>query len=226
MDQGDVLAPKDIENHTLIIAPLEFIPHIQTEFTKPGEQSPAIKCHVVDFVDPNAPVIYRGVLFFNVSLYNNLKKQLGEFVAGRLYKGQAKPGQSAPWLLQDVTVEPEWMRFLGSWLDNTPAGTEFQQEAAAAMAEASSLSAPAANPPAGPPAPPAPAPIPAGPAPVAATPGVPAAPSFPTAPTVVPTSAPARVAAPADFAAMLAGLPAEEQARMLALMAQQGNAAS
>lgn len=230
MEQGDMLAPKDIEGHTLLIIPIEFIPSIKTEFDKGDETSKAIKCNVADFAaDPHNPTVYRGVLFFNVSLYNNLRKQIGESVAGRLYKGQAKPGQSAPWLLQDVTVEPEWTKFLIAWLDNTPAGAEFQAEAQAAILEASSVAAPATTAPAVPAAPPAP------PAPAA-----PPAPSFPTAPAAVAPPAPAPVAAPApaapagnpapagapDFASMLAHLPVEEQQRMLALMAQQGQASS
>lgn len=230
MEQGDQLAPKDIVGHTLILSPIEYIPSIKTSFDKADETSQAIKCNVVDFVDTDNPAIYRGVLFFNVSIYNNLKKQIGEHVAGRFYQGQAKTGQSAPWLLQDVTLEPQWMAFLGSWLDNTPDGVAYQAEVNEAIRDASNLSAPAANTNA-PTAPPAPAPIQAGPAtPPAPSVGSVPPPSFgtPPSPAAPPVAAPAAATpAPAgDFMAMLANLPAEEQAKMLALMQQQGNAAS
>jgi hypothetical protein len=249
MEQGDQLKPKDIVGHTLILGPIEYIPSIKTEYDKGDDTSQAIKCNVADFAeDPQNPTIYRGVLFFNVSLYNNLRKQIGEFIAGRIYQGQAKPGQSAPWLLQDVTLEPEWMAFLGSWLDHTPEGQGFQAETVEAIRDASNLSAPATTPPAAnptaPPAPPAPAPVAARPPAVAAPPApTPVAVPAPAAQfaqaAVAPATVPAAVAIPAlapaavapagngmDYMAMIAGLPPEEQAKMIAIMQNQGNAAS
>lgn len=225
---GDMLNPVDIENHTLIVAPVEFVPHIQTQFTQAGEQSPAIRVNVVDFVDPENPVVYKGVLWFNVSLYNNLKRQVGQFVAGRIAKGVASPGRSAPWLLNDITSEADWMGFLGRWLDETEAGALFQADTLNEIAQlnaqgqVSSLSAPA---PAAPPvaAPPAAPQVARPPAPGAATTPAAAPPSARPAP-----AAPANVGSTGngDLAAVMAGLPAEEQARMLALLSQQGQASS
>jgi hypothetical protein len=215
-----MLNPVDIENHTLIVCPVEFIPHIQTQFTKDGEPSPAIRVNVVDFVDSANPVVYKGVLWFNVSLYNNLKRQIGQFVAGRIGKGQASTGRSAPWLLNDITSEAEWMAVLGHWLDNTPEGAAFQAESTHDVqmvqnqGQVSALSAPApAAPPVAAPAPaPAAAPRPLAPAPVA--------------PPAAPAAAPSSPAPAGDLAAVLANLPAEEQARMLATLGMQAQASS
>ena len=233
--QGDMLNPADIENHTMIVAPIEFVPHIQTQFTQPGEVSPAIRVNVVDFVDPNAPAVYKGVLWFNVSLYNNLKRQIGQQVAGRMVKGQATPGRSAPWQLQDITNEADWMAHLGNWLDNTAEGAEFVADsnndiaAAQAAAPVAAVQAPAvaANPPApaAPAAAPAPAPAPARPGPGASTTAPAPAPASPNV--AAPVSAPAAAPAPANnLSALIAGLPADEQAKMMALLQQQGNASS
>lgn len=227
---GDLLNQADCLNHTMIVAPTEFIEHIPTVNTKPGEKSPAIRVNVADFhADPNNPTIYRGVLWFGV-ISGNLRRQIGAFVAGRMGQGQASPGRNAPWQLQDITNEADWMAHLGNWLDNTEAGATFQTEAiqetnrAANAAQVAAASGPA---PAAPSAPqvPTPAPAPAvarPPAPVAApAPGV-SAPSAPaTAPPAAAASAPA-----GDLASQLAGLPAEEIAKVMAIMQNQGNASS
>jgi hypothetical protein len=182
--QGDMLNQKDCLGHTMIVAPTEFIDHIQTVNTKPGEKSPAIRVNVVDFVNPDQPVIYRGVLWFGV-ISGNLRRQVGSFVAGRMGQGQANPGKNAPWQLDDITQEADWMAHLNNWLDNTQAGQDFQAEAIAETNRAAQA------------------------AQVAGAPAL-AAP----------------VAAPApNLAAMLGGLPPEEQAKMLALLQNQANAA-
>jgi hypothetical protein len=224
-----MLNQKDCLGHTMIVAPTEFIDHIQTVNTKPGEKSPAIRVNVVDFVNPDQPVIYRGVLWFGV-ISGNLRRQVGSFVAGRMGQGQANPGKNAPWQLDDITQEADWMAHLNNWLDNTQAGQDFQAEAiaetnrAAQAAQVAGATAPA---PAAPVAPPAPAPrptVPTPPAMASAPPPVSApAPAVPVAP--APALA-APVAAPApNLAAMLGGLPPEEQAKMLALLQNQANAA-
>lgn len=222
---GDLLNQADCLGHTMIVAPTEFIEHIPTVNTKPGEKSPAIRVNVADFNDPDNPVIYRGVLWFGV-ISGNLRRNIGEFVAGRMSQGQASPGRNAPWQLQDITNEADWMAHLLKWLDNSPAGEAFQAEAitetnrAAANAQVTAASGP--QPQAAPaPAPaPAAAPRPASPAPAPAAPrpsGV--APAAPAAPITAPAPA-------GDLAAQLAGLPPEEVAKVLAVLGNQGQASS
>jgi hypothetical protein len=227
---GDLLNQSDCLNHTMIVAPTEFIEHIPTVNTKPGEKSPAIRVNVADFVDPNNVVIYRGVLWFGV-ISGSLRRQIGSFLASRMGQGTASPGRNAPWQLVDVTGEADWMAFLSNWLDNTQAGIDFQAEAIAetnraasqptAVPEAAPVTQQAAAPAvASPPAPPAVV------APAAAPVGPPVT-SPPPAPTLGgPAPAQAPVAAPAgDVAATLAGLPPEELQKVMALLAQQGQAA-
>lgn len=223
--QGDMLNQADCLNHTMIVAPTEFIDHIQTVNTKPGEKSPAIRVNVADFLDPDNPVIYRGVLWFGV-ISGSLRRQIGEFLAGRMTQGQASPGRNAPWQLMDITGEADWMAHLSNWLDNTPDGQAFQTEAitevnryaAAAQTAAATTPTPAA------PAAPAPAPQaarPAAPAPRPVSAPAPAPVAAPAPAAVAPAAAPAP-----DLASMLGSLPPEEQAKMLALLRNQGQAAS
>lgn len=217
---GDMLSQADVLNHVMVVAPTEYIPHIQTVNTKPGEQSPAIRVNVADFADPNNPVIYRGVLWFGV-ISNNLRRQIGSFIGCKMGQGQASPGRKAPWQLESVMEDQGWSDFLNNWLDNTADGEAFQTEAiqetnrvAALAASQPQAAAPVATTPA-----PAAAPAP----PVAAPPASRPAPAPAAAP--VPSAA-APVAAPAaDPMAQLAGLPPEELAKVMALIAQQGQAA-
>lgn len=223
---GDMLQPADIKGHTLIVAPTEFIPHLPTVHTKPGEQSPAIRSNVVDFVDPDNPVVYNGVLWFGV-LSGTLRRKVGSFIAGRMAQGQGSPGKNPPWQLDSIETEADWMAHLNNWLDHTPVGQAFQTEAikdTVALAEAPTKpeeAAPAATPApvAAPVAAPRPAPV-AAPAPSPATrPGSLGAPAPAPAPV-------ASAAAPTgDLMAQLGGLPPGELEKALALIAQQNQAA-
>src|SRR4051812_7637009 len=94
---GDQLNPVDINLHTLVVIPVEYRDHVPTKFTKPDEKSPAIVCNVADLsAEGGVPVIYRGVMWFNVLLYNGLRRQIGQTILGRMVQGQATGGNSAP----------------------------------------------------------------------------------------------------------------------------------
>lgn len=236
---GDMLPQADVLGHTMIVVPTEYISHIPTKNTKPGQQSPAIRCNIVDFSgpDPHNPVIYRGVLWFGV-ITNALRRQVGQFLASRMGQGQATNGNNPPWQLIDVTGEADWMAFMTNWLDNTPAGQEFQKEAeqevqgyaanptmAPAETGAPAATAPAAAAPAAPPAaPPASAPAPvAAPAP-AAPPAAPVAAPAASAPAPAPVAA-APAAAPAGLEALLANMPEDQRRAAEAILAAQAQAA-
>jgi hypothetical protein len=244
-EDGDRLNPVDINGHVLVVCPIEYLPHVQTVHTKKDEQSPAIRVNVAVLTqnaEGGGHPVYKGVLWFNVKLYNGLKRQIGETILGKMGQGQGNPGQNPPWQLENMLTDPAWAGYAEQWLA-TPAGVEFEadsvtmvNQAAASqqVAQAGQATAPAAAPPSvasvapnfAPPGaalpniPPTP---PAGLAPPAA----PQAPA-PVAPPAAPPSAPAPAAAPPamDFATMFAGLPPEEQAKMIALAQQQGQASS
>lgn len=236
---GDMLSQADCLNHTMIVAPTEYIPHIPTVNTKPGEQSPAIRVDVVDFASPDAPVVYHGVLWFGV-MAGNLRRSIGEFLAGRMSQGTASPGRNAPWQLADVTGEADWMNHMNNWLDNTPEGQAFQADAikeanrAAANPQSNEVAAVATSAPA-----PAPSPAPAAsPRPAAAPSPTAGAPSWAVAspaPAAAPSAAPAGppvasnpdlVGIPAGLAAMIAALPADQQQAAIAVARAQAGASS
>ena len=86
----------DLAGALLIIEPIEYKVGIQTVH---GETD-AIEVNLVD-LDNNKT--YNNVLFFNVALKNALKAKVGQKVLARIGQGVAKPGKSAPWILNDVT---------------------------------------------------------------------------------------------------------------------------
>jgi hypothetical protein len=86
----------DLAGFLLIIEPIEYKVGIQTVH---GETD-AIEVNLVD-LDNNKT--YNNVLFFNVALKNALKAKVGQKVLARIGQGVAKPGKSAPWILNDAT---------------------------------------------------------------------------------------------------------------------------
>jgi hypothetical protein len=224
-----MLPQADVLGHTLIVVPTEWIEHIPTKNTKPGEKSPAIRCHVVDFsvADPNNPTVYRDVLWFGV-ITNSLRRQVGQFLAARMGQGQATQGNNPPWQLIDITQEADWMAFLNNWLDNTDAGKSFQAEANRAVEQGKLGTVTTESAPAVPAAPAAPAAPPAAPpvtAPAAAPVSAPAPAPAPAPAAPVANAAPAAAAPAANLEALLAAMPEDQRAAALAVLQAQGQAA-
>lgn len=85
----------------IIFEPLTFETDIKTSF---GDAD-AVKANVYVLTGPDASDDYVEALVFPKLLSSQLKGQIGKKVVGRLGQGQAKPGQSAPWLLEEATAE-------------------------------------------------------------------------------------------------------------------------
>lgn len=91
------------ENYLLLITPTDTQEGINTSFG-------AADATVVDFVvldGPSAGQQHTGVLVFQKALQGQLRPKVGtgRMVLGRLGRGVAKPGQSAPWILGDPTEQ-------------------------------------------------------------------------------------------------------------------------
>jgi hypothetical protein len=65
----------------------------------------AIKADVHVLTGPGTAEDYAQVLIFPRVLQSQLKGQIGKKVVGRLAKGVAKPGKSAPWILDAATAD-------------------------------------------------------------------------------------------------------------------------
>jgi len=87
----------------LIIEPTEVVKDIPTNFGVTN----AVRATVSVIDGPTAGQAYTDTLVFPKVLQAQITSRLGEKVLGRLGQGQAKPGQSAPWMLNPATPEDE-----------------------------------------------------------------------------------------------------------------------
>ena len=97
-NSGDFVKMADLNGHLCIFTPVEFIDSITTAM---GETQ-AIKATVVD-LDTNEE--HEDVLLFNKAIITSLKANIGAQVLARVGQGIAKPGKSAPWILNDATTD-------------------------------------------------------------------------------------------------------------------------
>lgn len=98
----------DHKGKLLLVEPLSFEPGIKTSF---GDAD-AVKANVYAI---EADEAFEDTLIFPKLLVSQTKGQIGAKVLGRLGQGQAKPGQSAPWLLEEATADDiakaeEWVK--------------------------------------------------------------------------------------------------------------------
>jgi hypothetical protein len=89
----------DLDGLLLMIEPLSEETGIPTVH---GEAK-AIRANVVVLDGPNAGERHDDTLVFPKVLSSQLRPKIGEKVLGRLGQGQKKPGQSAPWILNEAT---------------------------------------------------------------------------------------------------------------------------
>jgi hypothetical protein len=130
---GNVLRPADVEGHLLVVEPHEFRANMSTSM---GD-SDAIAVTVHDITDGTT---HQDILWFSRVLVGSLKGRIGSKVLGVMAKGDAKPGQTAPWIIKDASGEPKAVKAATDYLVNlvgasmTPPGPD-TQELAAALAE-------------------------------------------------------------------------------------------
>lgn len=92
--------PAELHGHLLIIKPLEY----KTGITTSLGEAEAIS---VDLIDVTTGEEHLNVLFFNIALRNALKPNVGKTVLAKMGQGIAKPGKSAPWILEPVTAQAD-----------------------------------------------------------------------------------------------------------------------
>jgi hypothetical protein len=101
--------PVDVEGHLLVVEPLEFRQGVQTSM---GE-SDAVLCRVHDIT---ASTTYDDVMWFSRVLVGRLSKRIGQKVVGVMGKGEAKVGQTAPWIIVDASSEPKAVKAATDYL--------------------------------------------------------------------------------------------------------------
>ncbi len=68
-------------------------------------ETDAVRANVAAIDGPGSPAVYDDTLIFPKILVSQTKSSTGRKVLGRLTQGQAKAGQSAPWLLDAATAD-------------------------------------------------------------------------------------------------------------------------
>ena len=106
---GTVLKPADVEGHLLVVEPMEFIASMATSM---GE-SDAVSVTVYDITTQET---HESVLWFSRVLVGSLKARICQKVLGVMGKGEAKPGQTAPWVLKDASGEPKAVKAATDYL--------------------------------------------------------------------------------------------------------------
>lgn len=100
----------DHNGKLLIVEPLAVETGIQTVHGA----TDAVRANVHVITGPGTSEDYDDTLVFPKVLSGQLRGQIGRKVVGRLGNGAAKPGQSAPWLLEQATDDDlakaqEWL---------------------------------------------------------------------------------------------------------------------
>ena len=93
---GDKLPLDDLKGSLLLFSVHEQMGEMQTSF---GVATP-IRADVAVLDGAHKGAAYADALIFPRVLQGNLRGAIGEMVIGRLGKGTAKAGQSAPWILE------------------------------------------------------------------------------------------------------------------------------
>ena len=95
---------KDFNGRLLIVTPNEYVTGINT--VNGVKDAVDAKVVVVDETNPAGSEVIEGARLFGGQLIAGTKPFIGKgMVLGRLGQGTAKPGQNAPWVLNDPTDE-------------------------------------------------------------------------------------------------------------------------
>lgn len=118
---GDICNPRDVDGHLIIVRPVELRPDVPT--TNYGAKD-AIEIDICDLDDTDPATnqpgrVYRSSLWFNTPLIGSLRNSIGQLVLARMGQGQAKPGQSAPWVLTSVPDVADKQR-AEQWINTHP----------------------------------------------------------------------------------------------------------
>lgn len=115
----------DHKGSLIVAEPLSFETGINTAFGT----ADAVKANVYVITGPGESDDYPEALVFPKLLASQMKSNIGNKVVGRVGQGAAKPGQSAPWMLEaatedDLTKAKEWLasRNSNSLTSAAPAG--------------------------------------------------------------------------------------------------------
>jgi hypothetical protein len=143
-NDGELVKPKDIVGHLLICRALGTVQGINVN----GTLKDGIRLDLVILTTPGADgqpgKTFRDITWINSKLIGSLKNSIGTMVLARMGIGQAKPGQSVPFVLDDATQDAQAVAAAEDFMRRHP---EFNEATPVSQAPAPvAQSAPAAYP--------------------------------------------------------------------------------
>jgi hypothetical protein len=113
---GEGLSAADVEGHVLVVEPVEYVTSVVTVH---GPKD-AVRVTVHDITDQTTT---EDCLWFGGYLVGSLKGRIGDKVLALMGKGTAKAGQSAPWVLTDLSTNPQAVEAATAYLTGQVAAT-------------------------------------------------------------------------------------------------------
>jgi len=125
VEGGEFVKPAQLNGHLCIVYPIGYVPFIQTRFSGQGNKpSDGIAVDVVDLDDKNDQglpgKVYRNSNFMQAQLIASLKSQIGSKVLGAFGQGVARNGMNPPWILIDMSGDPQARERASAWLQANP----------------------------------------------------------------------------------------------------------
>lgn len=110
---SDFFKCKDHENELVIVD----VESYETGVSTVHGESDAVRATVHVLSGDDAPTTYEGTLIFGKVIVPQLKRQVGKKVLGRVVMGEnKKPGQNAPWMIEDATKDDDARRVATAFL--------------------------------------------------------------------------------------------------------------
>lgn len=110
----------DHKGALLLVRPIEVEKDVKTKFGL----SDAVRADVNVLDGPGEGASYVDALIFPLVLQQQLRKNIGDLVLGRLGQGEAKDGNNPPWILEDASPEDETKAEAWVKENTTPATTK------------------------------------------------------------------------------------------------------
>jgi len=124
---GEGVAARDLVGHILVVEPLEYVAEIKTVH---GNKD-AVSCTVHDI---SAQVTHEGCLWFGGYLVGALKGRIGQRVLGLMTVGTDTSKGNAPYILEDLSTNPQAVAAATAYLTAATAATLAAPAPAAAPA--------------------------------------------------------------------------------------------
>ena len=110
---GDSLPVKEINGHYVIV----YVKGYEEDIPTVNGPAHAVRVNVADL---STGTHHLDVLWFPKVIVGSLKNQIGAFVLGKIAQGDAQPGKSAPWIIENETGNADVVAAAEKWMAANP----------------------------------------------------------------------------------------------------------